>query len=60
VGDRGWLWDGCGCVVGTTLSDETSGKSDNPVTTRAVPAAYEPKDCHREEYRRLQPADFRG
>ncbi len=57
---RGWQWSRHRCMGGTTSSDETSGKSDNPVTTRAVPATYEPKDCHREEYRRLQPADFGG
>jgi hypothetical protein len=42
------------------MSDRTSGKSDSPVTDRAVPATYEPKDYHSKEYRGLQTADFKG
>ncbi len=44
----------------TTSSDETSGRSDDPVTTRAVSATYEPKDCHSKGCRRPQAADLMG
>ena len=35
----------------------TNEESDSLVTTRAVPATYEPKDRHNKEYRRLQVVD---
>ncbi len=35
----------------------TSEESDRLVTTRAVPATYEPKVRHSREYRRLQAVD---
>jgi hypothetical protein len=38
----------------------TSEESDRLVTTRAVPATYEPKVRHSREYRRLQAADSYG
>jgi hypothetical protein len=43
-------WERLVCIV-------TSKEPDFLVTTRAVPATYEPKDRHNKECRRLQVAD---
>ncbi len=46
---------------GKTLAREwTSEESDFLMTTRAVPATYEPKDRHNKEFRRLQVVDSWG
>ncbi len=58
VRNEGWKTEEEGRgKTSSPCSGRTSEESDRLVTTRAVPASYEPKACHSKEYRRLQ-ADY--